>query len=54
MSELDVTPLVGCEKWLLLHCGFPDLYQQAVLSLEGHDICNEETASRYMALGNNL
>lgn len=52
MSERDIAPSVSCEKWFLLQCGFPDLYQHVVLSLEGHYICNQETVSRSMVLGN--
>lgn len=31
--------------------GSPDLYQHVGLSLEGHYVCNQETASRYMVMG---
>lgn len=31
----------------LAQCGFPNLYQHGILSLEGHFICNQETGSRY-------
>lgn len=46
--------LLSSQQRFLLQRGFPDLRQHAVLSVEGHHICNQETASRYMVRGQHL